>query len=271
VTIPKVYRGKDRTFFMFSMEKYRESTPQPALGSVPTAEQKKGDFSQTFTPSGALYTIYDPLTIKPNPAFDPSRAVTLSNLQYIRSPFPGNRVPSDRMDPIALHVLADIPLPNQVGDPISHVNNWFGGQVAEVTDFKNLIARVDHTINPAWKIYGRWNHNYRDGGRINYWGWETPARRQIHAGRRNDGAVFDTVGTLNPRTIFSARIGFNRFNQLSNFTPQDVSSLGFPQGFTKQLQMPDKYPMFTFENYLQTSINEWDINPSETYTAKPAC
>lgn len=268
LAIPRLYRGKDRTFFMFALEKYRESTPQPALGSVPTAEQRRGDFSTTLAASGRPYIIYDPLTIQPNPAFDPRRPVTLANLQYLRSPFAGNQAPSNRFEPIATRVLADIPLPNQTGDPVTHVNNWFGANVAEDTDFKNLIARLDHVVSPAWRIYGRWNHNYRDGGRINYWGWETPARRQIHAGRRNDGAVFDAVGTLNPHTILTARLGYNRFKPLSIFTPRDVSSLGFPRSFTSQLQMPDKYPMFTFENYLQTSINEWDIQPSETYTAQ---
>jgi len=205
--LPKLYRGQDRTFFMFALEKYRESTPQPALGSVPTEEQRRGDFSQTFTAAGRLYTTYDPRTVRANPAFDAARPVTLANLQFLRTPFLGNRVPENRFEPIAVRVLKDIPLPNQAGDPVTRLNNWFGAGVTEDTDFKNLIARLDHSVNAAWRIYGRWNHNYRNGGRINYWGWETPARRQIHAGRRNDGAVFDAVGTLSPQTIFNARLG----------------------------------------------------------------
>ncbi len=268
VLLPRLYKGRNRTFFMFALEKYRESTPQPAQGSVPTPEQKSGDFSQTFTPANRLYTIFDPLTVYPNPAFVSSRALSLTNLQNLRHPFPGNRVPRSRMEPIALRVLDDIPLPNQPGDPITKMNNWFGANVTEDTDFINLIGRVDHNLNAAWKMYGRWMHNYRDGGRINYWGWETPARRQIHAGRRNDGAVLDLVGTLSPRTVFSGRFGFNRFKQLSKFTPQDISALGLPRNLVSQLQMPDKYPQFTFENYLQTSLSEWNIVPSETYTAQ---
>ncbi len=268
VSLPKLYRGKDRTFFMFSLEKYREKTPQPALGSVPTEEQRRGDFSGTFAGPGRPFTIYDPLTVQPNPNYDPARPITLANLANIRTPFAGNRIPQSRFEPIAVRVLQDIPLPNQPGDPVTRLNNWFAGDVTEDTDFKNLIARVDHNINRTWKIYGRWNHNYRDGGRINYWGWQTPARRQIHAGRRNDGAVFDSVATLSARTILSMRAGFNRFGQLSKFTPRDISALGLPQSFVSQLQMPGKYPMFTWENYLQTSINEWDIIPSETYTAQ---
>ncbi|MBI3208255.1 MAG: carboxypeptidase regulatory-like domain-containing protein, partial [Candidatus Solibacter usitatus] len=103
VRIPGLYNGKDRTFFMFSMERYRESLPQPALGSVPTPEQRAGDFSKTLTAAGRLFTVHDDLTLYTNPAFDPARAVTINNLRYLRQPFAGNQIPKNRMDPIALH------------------------------------------------------------------------------------------------------------------------------------------------------------------------
>jgi hypothetical protein len=268
VNIPGLYRGKDRTFFMFSMERYNEATPQPSLGSVPTPEQRAGDFSQTFTASGRLYAIHDVLTQYTNPDFNPSRAYSMTNLRYMRLPFPGNQVPKDRMEPITLRVLKDIPLPNQPGHPVTKLNNWFGANVTEDTDFRNFIARVDHVLNQSWKMYGRWNHNLRDGGRIDYWGWGTPATRKIHAGRRNDGGVLDFVGTLTPRAVFTARIGFNRFKQSSQYQPIDIGSLGFPKAFVGQLQIPDAYPQFTFENYMQTGVNQWDIVPSETYSAQ---
>ncbi len=253
LNIPGLYRGKDRTFFMFSMEQYRESTPQPSLGSVPTPDQRAGDFSKTFTAANKLYPIYDPLLQYNNPDYVSTKAITLTNLRYLRTPFPGNLVPKSRMEPIALRVLQDIPLPNQDGDPTTKLNNWFGANVGEDTDFRNLISRVDHILNPSWRMYGRWNHNNRDGGRIDYNGWGTAATRKIHAGRINDGAVIDLVGTLTPTTILTGRIGFNRFQQLSVYDPIDIGSLGLPASFVRQLQMPDAYPQFTFENYLLDS------------------
>jgi hypothetical protein len=268
VNIPHLYRGTDRTFFMFSMEQYREITPQPVLGSVPTAAQRAGDFTQTFTAAGKLYTIYDPLLQSINPAFDSSKPYSVNNFRYIRTPFPGNVIPQSRFEPIALNVLKNIPLPNQGGDPTTHLNNWFGANAGELNHFRNLISRVDHVINQSWRMYGRWNYNNRDGGIIDYNDWGTIASRQIHAGRRNVGAVLDFVGTVTPSAVFTARAGFNRFLQTSIYTPIDISSLGFPKSFVQQLQMPDAYPMFTFENYLQTGISQWDIIPSETYSAQ---
>jgi hypothetical protein len=268
VTIPKLYQGRDRTFFMFALERIRSKGPSPSLGSVPTLEQKQGDFSQTLTSSGRPFVIYDPLTVQLNPAFDASRPVTLTNLQYIRAPFAGNRIPQDRMNPIALHVLNDIPGPNQTGDPVTRLNNWYAGYVSSELDYENLIGRVDHNINSAWKMFARWNYNFRNGGRINYDGWDSPARRAVHLTRRNDGAAFDAVGTLTPHTVLSVRLGFNRFKEESIFTPLDVSSLGFPKALAGQLQIPDKYPIFTFENYLQAGNNETAILPSDTYSGQ---
>jgi hypothetical protein len=268
VILPKVYNGRQKTFFMFSLEQFRQSLPQPNVNSVPSELERQGDFSQTFTRTGLLYEIYDPVTNRLNPNFNSSRSVSLTNLQYIRDQFPGNRVPKERFDPVGARILKEIPLPNGAGDPFTHANNFYGKNIIEDTAFRNVINRVDHTINQSWRIYVRWNHNYRDGGRIDYNGWGTDGSNKIHAGRRNDGAVLDLVGTLTPRTVFSARIGFNRFTQLSKYKPIDITSLGFPASLISQLQMPDHYPIFTFTNYTQAGRSEWDIIPSETYTAQ---
>jgi len=252
VTLPKIYRGRDRTFFMFSYEKYREVQPQPGQGSVPTALQRGGDFSQTFTSANKLYTIYDPLTV--------------SNAGSTRQPFSGNVVPANRFNPVALNVLKDVPLPNQTGDPITHLNNWFAGDANSATDYYNGIARVDHNFTDRVRFYARWNRNFRDGGRKNAYSWDTPARQYTHSGRNNDGGVVDTVVTLNANTIFSARLGFNRYVYSSVYSYQDLSYLGLP--VTPLLQTPGKYPVFQWENYIGTSAEDNDYSPSENLTAQ---
>ena len=77
VYIPRVYNGKNKTFFFVNMEfpdNHGVSTP---TANVPTDLQKSGDFSQTFTSSGALITIFDPTTTVPS---------TTTQSGYIRSP-----------------------------------------------------------------------------------------------------------------------------------------------------------------------------------------
>jgi hypothetical protein len=268
VNLPKLYKGKDRTFFMFSFEHYRESQPQPQLGSVPTAEQRSGDFSRTLTAAGKVYTIYDPFSTQLNPAFDATKAVSLTNPQYIRTALPGSVVPKSQMNPVAVRVMQDIPLPNQPGDAVTKLNNWYAGDVSTLNFFNNYIARVDHNLSSRTRIYARWNHNYRDGGIKNPWSWDTPARQETHNYRRNDGAVVDAVSTLNPRTVLSARLAFGRYVTGSIRTPQDITQLGLPPTLAGQLEVQNKYPQFKFENYIQTSTDDADLIASDTYTAQ---
>src|SRR5215471_5326614 len=101
VRVPKVYNGKDKTFFFFAWEKYHEDQEYPAekVASVPTAAQRKGDFSSTFDNAGRLITIYDPLT---------GRADATG--KWIRQPFTGNMIPAERINTVAAKILALYPV-----------------------------------------------------------------------------------------------------------------------------------------------------------------
>jgi carboxypeptidase family protein len=269
VLIPRLYHGKDRTFFMFAMERFRDQWAWPGLGAVPTELQHRGDFSQTFNSAGKLYTIYDPLTVRANPAFDPTKPINIANLQFIRTPFDGNQVPQNRFEPIATNVLSQIPLPNLPGDPITHANNWFAKGVAELNKMPSYIARVDHTFSDAWKVYGRWNYNERHNsvpsGAHDY---GTPAEGPAVSGIRSDGAAFDVVGILNPGTILNVRVGHTRLEMYSYYQKYDMASLGFPQSLVKSVPNPDRYPQFNLEGYF--GIYNWDAwqFPSETYSVQ---
>lgn len=266
VFVPKLYHGRNRTFFMFAYEHYNDSSPQAAVGSIPTPLQRGGDFSQTLNASAQLITIYDPNTTRPNPGFDPSQPVTLSNPQYLRDPFPGNVIPSNRLNPVALKVLGDIPSPNSSGDPVTQLNNWLAPNVQSLDVFNNYVARVDHEVSENWRIFGRWDHSYRNGGTHNNYDWQTPARQYIQNLRQSDGVGLDAVGTLNPQTVVTGRIGYHRFLYSSNPFTQDLSYLGLP--VTSQLQEPGLYPLMNFTNYIGTGLNQNDISPFEGYTAQ---
>jgi hypothetical protein len=89
VYIPKVYDGRSRTFVFGSWESIRQADPTSLLTTVPTLEQREGDFSRTFDPQGRPLTIYDPFSQRPNPAIPGG---------FLRDPFPGSRVPRSSMD-----------------------------------------------------------------------------------------------------------------------------------------------------------------------------
>src|SRR5262249_49923642 len=136
VSLPKLYEGKDRTFFFFAFEKYRENQEYPSerISSVPTLAQRKGDFSDTRDNATVLTAIYDPLTGR----FD-------TNNRWVRDRFAGNMIPADRINPVATKLLSYYPEPNTVtAGSTTWQNNYFlAGNVALFT-FKNVMARLDH-------------------------------------------------------------------------------------------------------------------------------
>ena len=79
---------KDRTFFFFNYEQFKQRTVATTIRSVPTDLQRAGDFSETRTATGALIQIYDPFSTRTDPANPANR---------IRDMFAGNRIPVNRI------------------------------------------------------------------------------------------------------------------------------------------------------------------------------
>ena len=95
VWLPKLYNGRNKTFFFFSYEGFRNrvgATPTPL--SVPPPEFFSGNLGNWVNASGQRYQIYDPST------------TTLQNGSYVRTPFPNNQVPQSRIDPVAQAILS---------------------------------------------------------------------------------------------------------------------------------------------------------------------
>ncbi|MEJ7606358.1 MAG: hypothetical protein WKF37_08835 [Bryobacteraceae bacterium] len=93
-------------------------------------------------------TIYDPLTSKAD-----------GNGGWTRDPFPGNIIPADRINPVALKILPFWPGPNRPSDnPFTPLNNSFRSGGTAV-DTSNLTVRVDHNVSDAWRSYWRLNRS----------------------------------------------------------------------------------------------------------------
>ena len=105
---------KNKTFFLFTGEKYREGTPAPVFSTVPTPAFKNGDFSNLVDASGNLIRIYDPAT-----GHD-------VNGVWTRDPFPGNRIPADRINPTARAMMQYYPDAYNV-DPSAPTLTFYDG------------------------------------------------------------------------------------------------------------------------------------------------
>lgn len=118
VWIPKVYNGKNKTFFFFSFEQFRQKlTNDTSPDTVPIAAYRQGDFSNLIATENRLVTTasgpyVDPLgrTIPSGTIFDPNSGTTVNGV-IVRNPFPNNQIPVSRFDPVAAKILALIPQP----------------------------------------------------------------------------------------------------------------------------------------------------------------
>ena len=114
VYLPKLYNGKNRTFFFADFDRVHSLSATTSTGSVPTAQQLAGDFSDTRLNNGNLV-----------PIFDPFSTFVDANGNTLRNPIPGNIIPLSRQNKIAQAFDKYYPAPNQPGDPFTRVNNWF--------------------------------------------------------------------------------------------------------------------------------------------------
>ncbi len=221
---PKLYNGKDRTFFTYGYETlHLTETSQAYTTTVPTSAQLKGDFSSLLAIS-SQYQIYDPATWRPT-----------GTGRYQADPIPGNIIPTSRLSPIALAIAKHWPASNTTGQT-GGVNNYTNNNNGTIRSYYNHVGRVDHVISDKQRMYVRVAANQRtDGPYRKYWddvvsgqNWNGPARQ----------IAIDDIYVLNPSTILNIRYGANRY--AGQHSPDregyDVTALGFPDATARQLR-----------------------------------
>ena len=130
VWLPKIYNGRDRTFFLFNWESMRDSMGNTKLSRVPTDLERQGDFSETRDVSGKLVALKDPLVTG---SCGPNGSAAC---------FPGNRIPASRFSPISTKVLPFWPSANRPGQ----VNN-FATDAVTSSPWNNFTTKIDHKLS----------------------------------------------------------------------------------------------------------------------------
>lgn len=223
VTIPRLYRGRDRTFFSYGYEGLQMLTPNSYTCTVPTAKWAQGDFSDLLALS-PQYQIYDPATTK-----------SAGGGRFSRSPFPGNVIPDSRISPIAKKILTYFPQPNNPAAAPNGENNYTTQNRPQPETMYNHVGRVDHNFSDKQRTYVRLAFMHRDTGPYRDY-WDGPATGLTQAADAPQ-IVLDDVYTLNPSTVLNVRYGYIRYAFLHKtrtlgFDPAD---LGFSPETTSLL------------------------------------
>jgi hypothetical protein len=224
IIIPGVYNGKNRTFWFFNYEGSREGVPRANVNTVPTELERMGDFSQSRVRSGANVlpvTIYDPASTR------------LQGNTFVRDPYPGNRIPSSAVDPIARQIVALYPLPNASGDPVTGAGNHLLSFKDPVFD-NGYVWKIDHRFSDRHSVFFR--YSWRQFGVDRQGAFKNAVTGDIDR-RDAPGVAFDDTFAVNPTTVLNFRYGLARFTTLSQSdnVGSDMSALGFSPSFISLL------------------------------------
>jgi hypothetical protein len=242
---------KNKTFFFVTYEFTRSKSPSTASATFPTLDQRAGDFSKTYFSDGKLITIYNP--------FDTYKDATGA---VKRNPFPGNIIPSNMQDPVALKALAYFPKPNALPtNPITNVNNFYQ-QGISLSRNQQMDFKGDHSFSDKIRFTGRYSFGRSVNDPANKFGITDPA---LAAADPWDGPSFyrpqSAVGTLtwvqNATTVWVANYGFIYGNYgRTPFLDFNETTLGLPKYMQDRADY-HVFPMFSAGGYTDVGNQGW--------------
>jgi hypothetical protein len=139
IVIPKLYDGRNKSFFFFAYERYSRRQSSNELVTVPTVAMRSGDFSGLIDKAGIQQVIYDPNT---------TQAGT-----YQRTPFPNNQIPTTRESPLAKALYAATPLPTSADNPLVNSNFTAVNDITQTVP--NITFRLDQVFDQNDRMYFR--------------------------------------------------------------------------------------------------------------------
>lgn len=222
--LPKLYNGKNKTFFFFAYTGSRKrGLDQTQRLRVPTAAERNGDYS------GNPRLIYDPATTRSEGA------------RFVRDPFPGNRIPTNRFDSVASKVTELLPLPNLTGAGVINYQDFIGERLLDPNVY---LTRVDHALSAKHRLFGTYNHTRiprqnQTAAMADPFNDRTLQNITSHMIRVNHDWV------VNPSTLNTLLVGFNRFrNPFRGF----YANQGYAAKFGLKNTVGDSFPTFTFND-----------------------
>jgi hypothetical protein len=259
LVIPKLYHGRDRTFFFFAYEGFHWNTFSPFVGTVPTSLERQGDFSQTFDTNGALKVIYNPNTTKLDPT------APQGTTRYIRDAFPGNVIPQNLLNIVSKNLLSYYPSPNTTGVGKSDTNNFIRSAFQSLTNDR-VDARIDHQFSPRHSMFARGNWFEQDNIQPQVYGNQQAPVQAPNIIPGENWVVNDTW-TLTPHTIYVQHFSMadsqtNRLPLTLNF---DLGSLGLPSSISDGMRLT-QFPSVGIGGYSSLSSSPYySVAISRTY------
>jgi hypothetical protein len=261
VVFPKLYNGRNKTFFFLAYSLNYDHEQNPAIASTPDAAMLAGNFSF----GGIGLPIYDPKTIACTAA-----AGCANGTGYTATPFAGQQIPLSRFDPVAAKFLSLQPynLPN-IGGFYSNTgpNNNYSQNSHYLSDREGYIIKIDQQLATNHKFFFRfaWNMNRQFGREAVQYRLGLLDNTEFSFGQREPidlhNLTFGDVYTFSPTLINEFRVAYMR-------RADTIQPALNNQGWAGILGIPGVGPQ-TFPGFVGASGGSsvaWTANPSGTYS-----
>lgn len=261
VFLPKLYNGRNRTFFFASVQHDSRWSVPTYGGRVPSELERQGDFSQTISPQGTPLLIYDPYTTR------------VQGTDLLRQPWPGARIPASRFNETGTAIMNVYPKPTEPGQPKIGAYNWFE-QSRATNPASQISLRLDHVVSSKHRIFGR----------LAYMDWDTrftklpPGLRNAPVGGDPGGdlrhfynASFNNDYTITPALIGTLRFAFNRYWSDTWFSgnEQDPKVLKLHPDILANQMRPSWPGIDMAEGFIRLG-HRFKIRANDTYVLTPA-
>jgi hypothetical protein len=253
VYVPKVHDGRNKTFFYFAWEKFKQNDNRPSSANttLPLPEFYKGDFSRLLGPSVGNDALGG--SVAKGAIYDPASLYQLPNGRWMGSMFPNNQIPVSRFSKVAqkLNAVAEkyyLPTVRDSNGEIPLQNNAYGyANSTPTVEQNNVSVKVDQEINARNKLSAMYSLTTRPRELIvkgGMWSFSEPHGGPLSRSRwqhvRSQLARVSHDAIISPRLLNHFKVSFNRMaNPLhSNWSDTDgaaelgiagLNSQGYPQ------------------------------------------
>lgn len=239
VVLPKLYDGRNKSFWFAAYEGLRQRQKTYYEDTVPTDALWSGDFSGAISSNSQLYTIYDPLT---------------TSADGTRTPFSGNKIPTSRISPF-LNTMKGV-----THAPTNSTSPYIGYNLQEYypvrTNINNLTIRGDHNFNEKNILTGRFTHSknvfQQLGGR--YGGPRTDITNGYGTSRSNAdvyNASLRFTHTFTPSFISETMFAVHR-------SPKSSGTMADSTEWAKRLGLPNPFGEGGWPTMYSHADNDWN-------------
>jgi len=249
VYLPRLYNGRNRTFFFLNFEGSREGNALSYTSNVPTDKMRRGDFSENTT----------------TPIYNPYSVHTLNGVP-VRDPFPGNIIPFSAQDPVGRKIMTYYPEPDMPG--ASRSTPWVQDWVFSAKwprGHNAFVTKLDHQTTHHQSFL---RVNVGDAEMVypfQFNGIATPAGNKIY--RPNFGVALNDTYSKSAHTIFDLRLGYTGGRETERPWSQgfDLTQLGLPASYANMVQST-AFPTITVSNFQALSGSPYIEQPGHTWS-----